>query len=74
VPVYQKPFTLVEEAVLEGTRRAQAELAGKEKLTLTGTLEYQACDDKQCFNPASVPLSWTVVLRPLVVERPNPEN
>jgi hypothetical protein len=41
---------------------------------LTGTLDYQACDDKQCFNPGSVPLSWTLTLRPLVRERPNPQK
>lgn len=70
VPVYQKPFTLVQEITLEGTPQAQAALRGKEAVTITGTLEYQACDDKICFNPASVPLSWTLSLRPLVVERP----
>ena len=71
VPVFQRPFTLVQEVILEGTPQAQAALRGKESLTLTGTLDYQACDDKQCFNPASVPLSWTLALRPLVRERPN---
>jgi hypothetical protein len=70
VPVFQKAFTLVQEVVLEGTRQAQAALRGKDSLTINGTLEYQACDDKQCFNPASVPLTWKVGLRPLVVERP----
>jgi hypothetical protein len=71
VPVFQKPFTLVQEVILEGTQQAQAALRGRESLTLAGTLEYQACDDKQCFNPASIPLSWTVGLKPLVRERPN---
>jgi hypothetical protein len=71
VPVYQKPFTVVQELILEGTQEAQAALRGKENLTLTGTLDYQACDDKECFNPASVPLSWTVILRSLIRERPN---
>ena len=71
VLVFQKPFTLVQEVILEGTPQAQAALRGKENLTLTGTLDYQACDDKQCYNPASVPLSWTLALRPLVRERPN---
>lgn len=51
VPVYQRPFTLVREIILEGTQQAQGALPGKESLTLTGTLDYQACDDKQCFNP-----------------------
>ena len=70
VPVYQKPFTLVQEVVFEGTPQAQAAFRGKESVTINGTLEYQACDDKICYNPASVPLSWTLALRPLVVERP----
>jgi hypothetical protein len=71
VPIYRKPFTLVQEVVLEGTPQAQAALRAKQSLTLTGTFDYQACDDKVCFNPASVPLSWTLTLRPLVFERPN---
>ena len=71
VPVFQKPFTLVQEVILEGTPQAQAALRGKDNLTLTGELDYQACDDKECFNPTSVPLSWTVALRPLVRERPS---
>ena len=72
VPVYQKPFTLVQELILEGTPQAQAAFRGKDSVTLNGTLEYQACDDKICFNPASVPLSWTLALRPIVTERPIP--
>ena len=70
VPVYQKPFTLLQEIILEGQPSAQAAFKGKDSLTLGGTLDYQACDDKLCFNPASVPLSWTVSLRPLVFQRP----
>src|SRR5207249_11944372 len=70
VPVYQKPVTLVQEVILEGTPQAQAAFRGKDSVTVSGTLEYQACDDKICYNPASVPLSWTLTLRPLVVERP----
>jgi peroxiredoxin len=70
VPVYQKPFTLMQEVVPEATEEAQAAFRGKDTLTLTGTLEYQACDDKLCFNPASVPLSWHLALRPFITERP----
>jgi peroxiredoxin len=70
VPVYQKPFTLVQEVILEGTPQAQASFRGKDSVTLSGTLEYQACDDKICYNPASTPISWTLSLRPLVLERP----
>jgi peroxiredoxin len=72
VPVYQKPFTLVQEVILEGQPEAQAAFRGKDSLTLTGTLDYQACDDEICFNPVSIPLSWTVSLRSLVTLRPTP--
>jgi hypothetical protein len=38
VPVYQKPFTLVQKSILEGTKQAQAAPRGRENVTLTGTL------------------------------------
>ncbi|MBS1817604.1 MAG: redoxin domain-containing protein [Acidobacteria bacterium] len=69
VPVFQKPVTLVQELVLEGTATAQAAYRGKESITIEGALDYQACDDKVCFNPVSVPLSWTMSLKALVTER-----
>jgi peroxiredoxin len=71
VPVYEKPFTLLQDVELDGTPQAQAALRGKESLTLNATLEYQACDAKICFNPESVPVSWTFTLRPIVMERPS---
>ena len=70
VPVYQKPFTLLQEVILEGTPQAQASFRGKDAVTLSGTLKYQACDDKICYNPALIPISWTLGLRRLVLERP----
>ena len=74
IPVFQKPFRLVQELVLEGTLPAQAALRGKENVTVKGSLEYQACNDKECFNPVSVPLSWTMTLRPLVLQRPGQQK
>jgi AhpC/TSA family/Disulphide bond corrector protein DsbC len=68
VPVYEKSFTLLGDIELEGTPQAQAALRGKDSVTIHGTLDYQACDDKVCFNPESVPLSWTFTLRPIVRE------
>jgi DsbC/DsbD-like thiol-disulfide interchange protein len=66
VPVYQKPFTLLQEIVIEGSPAAQAALRGRDSVTISGAFEYQACDDTVCFNPVSVPLSWMLSLRPLV--------
>ena len=69
VPVFQRPFTLTQELVIEGTSAAQAAFRGKESMTIEGSLDYQACDDKVCFNPVSVPLTWTMSLKALVTER-----
>ena len=70
VPAYQSPFTLVQEVVLAGNMAAQRQMRGLETITISGTLDYQACDDKICFNPVSLPVSWTVSLRPVVFQRP----
>jgi peroxiredoxin len=60
VPVYQQPFTLLQEVVVSGAADVEEALAELDALTLTGTLDYQACDDELCFNPVSVPLSFTL--------------
>jgi hypothetical protein len=44
--------------------RERARVAGA-ALTISGSLRYQACDDKVCYQPVSVPLSWTVGFEPL---------
>jgi len=54
VPVYQKPFRLTQGVTIAGSVKPGT------TITLTGTVDYQACDDKVCFVPASVPVSWTV--------------
>lgn len=68
-PVYQKPVTLLQEVVLEVTPEALQALAGQTELKLNGILEYQACDDRQCFSPVSAPLSWTLRIVPNIKER-----
>jgi hypothetical protein len=72
VPVYQKPFRLTVEVVPEATAEARKAFAGKTELVMAGTLEYQACDDKICYNPVSLPLTWRVALAPNVAGAPAP--
>lgn len=72
VPVYQTPFTLLQEVVLDAMPEAEAAFRDKPELTLNGAFEYQACDDKTCFNPATVPLSWTLKVTPNITERIRP--
>ena len=72
VPVYQKPFTLLMDVVPEATAEARKAFAGRNELVVTGTLEYQACDDKICYNPVSLPLTWKVAMQGLVPGAPQP--
>ena len=65
VEVFMKPFRLRRDVTLLATPEAQKLLGGMMTVALTGALEYQACDDKVCFNPARVPISFVVSLKGL---------
>jgi len=65
VPVYQEPFTLLQQAVIDASAEIEAELADIDALTLSGTLDYQACDDAICYLPVSVPVSFTLEFQQL---------
>jgi peroxiredoxin len=69
VAVFQKRFRMTQDVEIDASREAAAALKDLGTMTIGGTLSYQACDDKVCFNPQSVPLSWTITLRPLDTER-----
>jgi hypothetical protein len=62
VPVYMKPFRLTQTMAIDGSREKRAEVATLDEVTIQGTLEYQACDDRICFLPASIPISYTMKL------------
>ena len=69
VRVYSRPFRIVQDVAIDASRDVEAMLKDRASLTIEATLEYQACDDRICFNPQSVPMSWTVALKPLDRER-----
>ena len=64
--VYSRPFRIVQEVTVALTpaMRQRARTAGA-TLTLAGSLKYQACDDRVCYAPVTVPLTWMVALEPL---------
>ncbi len=72
VPVYQRLFRIVQDVTLDPSREGTAALKDVTSVTITGRFDYQACDDAVCFTPQSVPLSWTVGVKPLDRERPKP--
>ena len=69
VPVYQHPFRIVQDVTLDPSRDGTAALKDVTSLTINGRFDYQACDDKVCFTPQSVPLTWTIGVKPLDQER-----
>ena len=59
VPVYEGSFRLVRD-VMVGQGRQLGDLVQDGKLTVRGSLRYQACDDRMCYLPTTVPVEWTV--------------
>ena len=57
-PVYQAPFRLQ-----VGMTIGQIEPSSTKAdstITIAGALDYQACDDRVCYLPESIPLRWTM--------------
>jgi DsbC/DsbD-like thiol-disulfide interchange protein len=57
VPVFQKPFRLTQDVTLDKSAQPGATVA------LSGTVNYQACDDKVCYAPESAPVTWTLTVK-----------
>ncbi len=72
VLVYQHPFRIAQDVTLDPSREGSAALQNATTLTIRGRFDYQACDDRVCFAPESVPLTWPIGLKPLDRERPKP--
>jgi hypothetical protein len=62
VETYGKPFTLVQDITILNTAEAKKALAAS-PIKLSGRLEYQACDDKVCYAPTKVPVSFTLTVK-----------
>ena len=38
-------------------------------MTVSGVVNYQACDDKVCYPPAEVPVTWELRVHPMDLNR-----
>jgi hypothetical protein len=61
--VYSKPFRLVLDVAIGEVSNQKTSMPMPSRLTLKGTLDYQACDDTFCYLATSVPLQWTVKIK-----------
>jgi len=64
VRVYDAPFRVTQEITLGLSRELRQRAAARETMTILGQFRYQACDDAVCYRPETLPVSWTVELRP----------
>jgi hypothetical protein len=69
VPVYAGRFRLLRDVTLAAGRPMSEALEASSQIRIEGTLRYQVCSDRICYPPASLPLSWTLDVRPLEGER-----
>jgi peroxiredoxin len=70
VPVFEGTFKIRQELKANSATDFSGALgADGKQVTVKGTLEYQACDSKICFLPASVPVEWHLQIVPLDRQR-----
>jgi DsbC/DsbD-like thiol-disulfide interchange protein len=62
VPVYTEHIRVLREITM-------TKAATPGELTVEGALRYQACDDRECFIPETVPLKWKLRVEPLDRQR-----
>jgi DsbC/DsbD-like thiol-disulfide interchange protein len=62
VLVYERPFRLTLHMTVGGTPAQVAALTAESRLTIKGQLTYQACDEKVCYLPVSMPLDWSLTV------------
>jgi hypothetical protein len=66
VPVFEGTFRISQDVIVSSSSAFWGSLEKDGKIfTITGKLEYQACDKTMCYVPASVPVKWQLHVYPL---------
>ena len=70
VPVFEGSFHIGQDLQVNTAADFSNALGADGKtITIAGKIEYQACDSKICFLPASVPVRWQLQIMPLDRQR-----
>ncbi len=69
VPVYNSHIRIVRDLAVGLDPETTSSLSADRTLTVEGSFRYQACDDKQCFLPKTIPLKWTFQVGKLDTQR-----
>jgi hypothetical protein len=66
VPVFEGTFRITQDVKVSSTSEFWGSLGKDGKaFTITGKLEYQACDKTICYVPTSIPVKWQLQVFPL---------
>lgn len=66
VPVFEGTFRISQDVKVSSGAEFWGSLGKDGKtFTITGKLEYQACDQTKCYQPTSVPVKWQLQVFPL---------
>jgi hypothetical protein len=72
VPVFEGRFRISQDVTVTPARVREAVrslLSEEKKISITGDLTYQACDNTTCYPPTSVPVKWELRVVPLDLKR-----
>jgi AhpC/TSA family/Disulphide bond corrector protein DsbC len=72
VPAFEGKFRITQDVTVSFSRAGdgvRAVLSSEKTKSIAGELKYQACDDKVCYPPAAVPVTWQLRIAPLDLER-----
>ena len=72
VPVFEGKFRITQDATVPFSHARdglRAVFSSEKNISIRGELKYQACDNKVCFPPTSVPVMWRLKVTPLDLER-----
>jgi hypothetical protein len=59
VPAFRNHFRLTRDITIPPGNKLKPGLDGSGHFTVDGSLRYQACDDRVCYIPQTLPLRWT---------------
>ncbi|MEO8450124.1 MAG: protein-disulfide reductase DsbD domain-containing protein [Gemmatimonadota bacterium] len=70
VPVFDGTFRIVQDVRIANSMEMMKSVGATGKtIQLTGKFKYQACDDKVCYPPTAVPVTWQVQVLPFDLVR-----
>jgi hypothetical protein len=59
VPAFRSHFRLMRDITISPENKLKSAVDGSGNFTVSGSLRYQACDDRVCYIPQTLPLQWT---------------